>query len=241
MINQHTNYMNMNILYLHGMGGGATSRMPVRLKQVLSNMHFTKDGEPCKLNVVCKTYNFDPEVATNQIAEWVETYQPALVMSESMGAIHALGIQGVPHIWLSPALNYDRGAELSLPWLLLSSVFGHTYTQQRGANRQEIRGDYELVAKFAPMIKSYKEAVLNTQRDPSYAFFGSKDPYRKTDIVSIQEYQRLYGNSYEVYDGGHCLDVRQIRPRLLPKIVEMLGLEEVKPTPRRKKNYVKIN
>ena len=181
MIDQHTNNMNMNILYLHGMGGGSTSRMPVRLKQVLSNMHFTKDGEPCKLNVVCKTYNFDPEVATNQIAEWVETYQPARVMSESMGAI--------------------------------------------------------LEAKFKPMIQTYKEAILsNPQRDPSYAFFGNKDPYRTTDIVSIKEYQRLYGDSYEMFDGGHCLDVRQIRPKLLPKIVEMLGLEEVKPTPRKNRN-----
>ena len=237
MIDQHTNNMNMNILYLHGMGGGSTSRMPVRLKQVLSNMHFTKDGEPCKLNVVCKTYNFDPEVATNQIAEWVETYQPALVMSESMGAIHALGIQGVPHIWLSPALNYDRGATFFQPMVSLANMLGFTYTKQRGANRQEIRGDYELVAKFKPMIQSYKEAILsNPQRDPSYAFFGNKDPYRTTDIVSIKEYQRLYGDSYEMFDGGHCLDVRQIRPKLLPKIVEMLGLEEVKPTPRKNRN-----
>ena len=226
----------MNILYLHGMGGGSTSRMPVRLQQVLSNKHFTKDGEPCRLNVVCETYDFDPEVATNQIAEWVETYQPALVISESMGAIHALGIQGIPHIWLSPALNYDRGAEFALPWLSLSNMFGCTYTKQRGANRQEIRGDHELVAKFKPMIQSYKEAILNNpQRDPSYAFFGDKDPFRKTGIVSIMVYQRLYGNSYEVYDGGHCLDVRQIRPKLLPKIIEMLGLEVVRPPRGRRK------
>lgn len=229
----------MNILYLHGMGGGSTSRMPVRLQQVLSNKHFTKDGEPCRLNVVCETYDFDPEVATNQIAEWVETYQPALVISESMGAIHALGIQGIPHIWLSPALNYDRGAEFFLPLVSIANMMGYTYTKQRGANRQEIRGDHELVAKFRPMIQTYKEMVVNSpQRYSSYAFFGNKDPFRTTGIVSIKEYKRLYGDSYEVYDGGHCLDVRQIQPKLLPKIVEMLGLEEVKPTPRRKKNQI---
>ena len=220
----------MNILYLHGIGGGATSRMPVRLQQVLSNMHFTRDGEPCKLNVVCKTYDFDPQVATNQIAELVETYQPVLVMSESMGAIHALGIQGVPHIWLSPALNYDRGAQFFLPLVSLANLFGFTYTKQRGVKRQEIRGDHELVAKFKPMIQSYKETILNNpQRDPSYAFFGSKDEYMPTGIVSIKEYQRLFGDSYEVYDGGHCLNVRQIRPKILPKIVEMLGLEVIRP------------
>ena len=199
-------------------------------------MHFTKDGEPCSLQVICETYDFDPEVATNQIADWVETYHPDLVMAESMGAIHALGIQGVPHIWLSPALNYDHGAELFLPLISLANMMGYTYTKQRGARRQKILGNPELVAKFKPMIQSYKEAILNNpQRDSSYAYFGYKDPFRKTGIVSIKEYQRLYGNSYEVYEGGHCLDVRQIRPKLLPKIVEMLGLEIVKKPRGRKK------
>ena len=226
----------MNILYLHGMGGGRTSRMPVRLRQVLNNMHFTKDGEPCRLNVVCMTYDFDPEVATSQIADWVKTYQPALVMAESMGAIHALGIQGVPHIWISPALNYDRGAEFMLPLVKLGNMIGYTYTKQRGAKRQEIRGDHELVAKFKPMIQSYKEAILsNPQRDPSYAFFGRKDGYMKAGIVSIEEYKRLYGDSYEVFDCGHCIDVSQIRPKLVPKIVEMLGLEVVRPPRGRRK------
>ena len=178
----------MNILYLHGMGGGSTSRMPSRLRQVLSNMHFTKDGDPCKLNVVCKTYDFDPEVATNQIAGWVETYQPVLVMSESMGAIHALGIRGVPHIYISPALNYDRGAEFFLPLVSLGNMIGYTYTKQRGTKRQEIRGDHELVAKFKPMIQSYKEAILSgPQCDSSYAYFGSRDGYMMTGIVSIEE------------------------------------------------------
>ena len=226
----------MNILYLHGMGGGSTSRMPSRLRQVLSNMHFTKDGDPCKLNVVCKTYDFDPEVATNQIAGWVETYQPVLVMSESMGAIHALGIRGVPHIYISPALNYDRGAEFFLPLVSLGNMIGYTYTKQRGTKRQEIRGDYELVAKFKPMIQSYKEAILSgPQCDSSYAYFGSRDGYMMTGIVSIEEYKRLYGDSYEEYDGGHCLDVNQIKPRLVPKIVEMLGLEVVRPLRGRRK------
>ena len=216
----------MNILYLHGMGGGRTSRMPRELKKQLSNMNFTKDGKPCKLDVVCKTYDFDPEVATNQIAGWVETYHPVLVMAESMGAIHALGIQGIPHIYLSPALNYDHGVQMAQPLVALSSLFGHTITKQRRRGRQVIVGDPGLLAKFKPMIQSYKEAILSSpHRDLSYAYFGTRDPYKLGGIVSIEEYRRLYGDSYEEFDGGHCLDVRHIPDKILPKIVEMLGLE----------------
>ena len=229
--------MNMNILFLHGMGGGQTTWMPKKLNQVLSKMNFTKDGEPCTLHVICETYDFDPEVATQQIGQWVETYQPVMVISESMGAIHALGIQGIPHIYLSPALNYDRGVKIAMPLVAICEKMGIHYHKQRGRNNQLIHGDTKLLAKFQPMIESYKEAIRrNPHPDTTYAYFGKKDEFRRAGIVSIKEYERLFGSSYETYEGGHVLDVSNAERVLVPKIVEMLGLEIVKPQRKRKKN-----
>ena len=227
----------MNILYLHGMGSGSkTSRVANKLRTELPKMQFTKGGEPCTLNLICETYDFDPEVATKQIAGWVETYQPVLVIGESMGSIHALGIQGIPHIYISPALNYDRGTEFIMPLMTLANLIGYHYTSQRGKQRQKIDGNPELLAKFRPMIQSYKEAILSRpQRDPSFAFFGSNDKYMLSGIVSIKEYERLYGDSYEVHEGGHIFGANYVKPRLVPKIVEMLGLEIIKTSRKRKK------
>ena len=190
----------MNILDLHGMGGGSTSRVPNRLRQELSKMHFTKDGEPCELNVI----------------------------GESMGSIHAIGIQGIPHIYISPALNFDRGAEVARPIYAIANVLGINLTPEaRGPKRQELKGDPDLLAKFKPMLERYKDAVLkNPHRDPSFAFFGRKDKYMMLGIVSIKEYERLYGDSYEVSDSGHTFGVRYVKPRLIPKIVEMLDLNK---------------
>ena len=227
----------MNILFLHGMGGGGTTKMPKKLNQVLSKMNLTKDGEPCTLHVICETYDFDPEVATRQIGQWVETYQPVMVISESMGAIHALGIQGIPHIYLSPALNYDRGVKMAMPLVAICEKMGIHYHKQRGRNNQLIHGDTELLARFQPMIQSYKEAIRrNPNPDASYAYFGKKDEFRRAGIVSIKEYKSLFGNSYEVYEGRHVLDVSNAERVLVPKIVEMLGLEIVKPQRKQKKN-----
>ena len=218
----------MNILYLHGMGGGSTSRVPNRLKQELSKMHFTKDGEPCELNVICETYDFDPEIASQQIAGWVETYHPNLVIGESMGSIHAIGIQGIPHIYISPALYFDRGAEVARPIYAIANVLGiDLIPEPRGPKRQELKGDPDLLAKFKPMLERYKDAVLKSpHRDPSFAFFGRKDKYMMLGIVSIKEYERLYGDSYEVSDSGHTFGIRYVKPRLIPKIVEMLDLNK---------------
>ena len=52
---------NKNVLYIHGMGGGGDSRIPSILKGQL-------DG----LDVVVRTYSFDPDVAWVQISSWVD-------------------------------------------------------------------------------------------------------------------------------------------------------------------------
>ena len=52
----------MNVLYIHGMGGGGDSRIPGILRDALSDK---------EVNVVVRTYDFDPETATGQIEGWM--------------------------------------------------------------------------------------------------------------------------------------------------------------------------
>ena len=80
------------------MGGGADSRIPSILKERLAVL------APA-LRVTVRTYDFAPDIACGQIAAWVEELKPGLVIGESMGAIHALAISGVPHLLVSPSLN----------------------------------------------------------------------------------------------------------------------------------------
>ena len=48
------------ILYIHGMGGGGDSRIPSILKDCLADA--LPAGFPCKVQVVVRTYDFDPEI-----------------------------------------------------------------------------------------------------------------------------------------------------------------------------------
>ena len=82
----------MPILYIHGMGGGGDSRIPSILRE---------EG----LDVIVRTYDFDPDVASAQITLWVDELKPELVIGESLGSLHALRIQGIPKVLVSPALN----------------------------------------------------------------------------------------------------------------------------------------
>ena len=85
-----------NVLYIHGMGGGGDSRIPAILRDA-----FADKG----VNVVVRTYDFDPEIASAQIGGWVNELVPSLIIGESLGAIHAIRIKGIPHILISPSLN----------------------------------------------------------------------------------------------------------------------------------------
>ena len=84
------------ILYVHGMGGGKDSRIPNHLKTLL---------DPAEVQVVIRTYDFDPSVGRAQLKAWVEEVKPDLIIGESLGAIQALRIQGIPHLFVSPSLG----------------------------------------------------------------------------------------------------------------------------------------
>jgi len=99
----------MNVLYIHGMGGGADSRIPSILREALRSYG---------IEVIVRTYDFDPEVASEQINAWVYELSPSLVIGESLGSLHAMRVKDVPHLFVSPSLNAPLYFSI-LAWLVL--------------------------------------------------------------------------------------------------------------------------
>ena len=95
-----------NILYIHGMGGGGDSRIPRLLKEQMDDVQ-----------VLVRTYSFDPEIAANQIAAWMEELHPALVIGESLGSIHALRLASRICSSLPPWVRLNTFTR-SLSWLI---------------------------------------------------------------------------------------------------------------------------
>ena len=77
------------------MGGGGDSRIPRLLRERFAGTD---------LRCIVRTYDFDPEIGHAQIASWVEELHPDLVIGESLGAIQALRVRGVPHLSFWSAL-----------------------------------------------------------------------------------------------------------------------------------------
>ena len=204
-----------NVLYIHGMGGGGDSRIPSILSEILS---------PEGIEVIVRTYDFDPEHAAGQIAGWVEELKPELVIGESLGALHAMRIKGVPHIYVSPALNSPKYFAL-LAWLSLipgvTRYFDNLYRPKQG-DRQPLHFTFKILRKYR---RHRKEALAASAADGgnhmNLAYFGTHDHYRKSGVVSIRTWRRYFGkDTYVLYEGTHFMEEEFIRSMLVPTVRE---------------------
>ncbi len=209
----------VNVIYIHGMGGGGDSRIPAILNDSLKERG---------VNVVVRTYDFDPERAASRIMEWFEELKPSLVIGESLGALHALRLKGVPHILISPSLNSPLYFSY-LAWMtLIPGITSHldkVYKPREG-DRQKLHFTYGVLRKYG----RHRECALANSpscgsKDYFHAFFGTSDHYRRSGIVSVRTWKKYFGDTFTVYDGTHFTEEEHIHALVIPEIVNVLGIK----------------
>ena len=202
----------VNVLYIHGMGGGADSRIPSILSEELVSFG---------VNVVVRTYDFDPEIALGQISSWVKELRPELVVGESLGSLHALRIKGVPLLFVSPALNAPLYFRLQARLTLIpgvTAIYQRIYKPREG-DRQQMKFVFSVLRKY----KEHRRQAMLCE-SPVYAFFGTHDHYRKSGIVSVRTWKKRFGDTFSMYEGTHFMEEEHVRAMLVDKILEVLNI-----------------
>ena len=213
-----------NVLYIHGMGGGGDSRVPSILKD-----YFSVTREKENVNVVVRTYDFDPEVAHEQIKAWVSELSPRIVIGESLGSIHAIRIAGVPHILISPSLNAPLYFGY-LSWLALipgvSLLLDMIYRPKEG-DRQKLHFSFRTLSKYRMHRKlALANSSLAGSHDLFHAFIGLRDHYRHSGIVSLKTWRKYFGDTCTLYDGTHFTEEEYIFSLVIPKICDILEIKQ---------------
>ena len=124
------------------MGGGGDSRIPRLLREQFAGTD---------LRCVVRTYDFDPEIGRAQIASWVEELRPDLVIGESLGAIQALRVRGIPHLFVSPSLGAPD-ILVRLAWVCKvpgGKALLHRIWRVKEGDRQPLRFEYDILKKYA--------------------------------------------------------------------------------------------
>lgn len=203
------------VLYIHGMGGGGDSRIP----RLLAG-RFAGEG----IRVVVRTYDFDPEKGRAQIDSWVDELRPDLVIGESLGAIQALRVRGIPHLYVSPSLGAPAFL-YRLAWICRipgGPALLHRIWPVKEGDRQPLRFEYGILRKYRSHWADARKAAA--EGGFHYAFFGTRDHYRKWGIVRISTWRNMFGDSYQIYDGTHFMEEEHVESMLVPKIRETLGV-----------------
>ena len=238
------------ILYVHGLGGGGDSRIP----GILAERYAARTDSPEKVRIICRTYDFDPDKAAAMLESLVQEVQPDLIIGESLGAAQALRIpyripcavqagKAIPHLFVSPSL----GAPLWLGRLAflalipgIRPLFNHIYKPKPG-DRQVADFKYATLKKYRKhnriALETAKKGLETTRKEreetgaqggavePYFAFFGTKDHYRKSGVVSISRWEKLFGKaSYTLYEGTHFMEEEYIDALLIPRIDALLHL-----------------
>lgn len=202
-----------DILYIHGMGGGESSRIPSFL---------VSEG----LDVVVRTYDFDPRVASGQIASWIRELQPRMLVGESLGSIHTLAARAslspeLPVVLVSPSLNAPLYFHYTAFFTFIpgmTALFDRIYRPKR-EGRQTLHFVWKPLRSWLPLRRIGLEPVKGS----TFAFFGTHDHYRRSGIVRIGTYRRYFGDSYAVYDGTHFMEEEYLKSMLIPRIREVLA------------------
>lgn len=220
---QRTQY---TILYIHGMGGGETSRIPNFLKDNIGRfVPEASDRDGVRIEVVVRKYDIDPEIAWPQICSWVEELGPQLVIGESLGSLHAIRIPGVPHIFVSPSVGASR-------WMSIASCIPGAALLMRmlfkpiSPERQQLNFTRRILSHYRGIRRQVLAcAPANGGKDYFHAFFGTRDAYRRSGIVCVRKWRERFGkDSCSIYDGTHYMEEEYLISMLIPKILEVLGL-----------------
>ncbi|MCQ2136704.1 MAG: hypothetical protein MJY67_07285, partial [Bacteroidales bacterium] len=151
-----------------------------------------------------------------------------LPVGESLGACHAVlaaSRAGTPCFFVSPSLN----APLYLGCLCflalipgMRALLKRIYKVREG-DRQSLDFKFSSLKGYLPLRRDAMKVVGRGEGE-YFAFFGTRDHYRRSGIVSLGTWRRNFPSGcFEIYEGTHFMEEEYIYSLLIPKICGYLS------------------
>jgi hypothetical protein len=93
----------------------------------------------------------------------------------------------------------------------VSALLGLIYKPRPG-ERQKLEFRFRTLHKWRPVSYCPSDASL-------YAFFGTRDHYRRSGVVSLRAWRKHFGEgTYAIYDGSHFMEEQYVRTLLADRL-----------------------
>lgn len=201
-------YLDINILYLHGFASSGNSGTAREIQETLP-----------KCRVISPDLPIDSDEAIQLIQKTIDEESIDLVIGTSMGGLFASMVHDMPRILVNPSFHISHmmmsrldGAE--------SVVIPFFKTRKDGAT------EFTLTREQADRYFDFGEQVLKSVKSDNHqtlGVFGSYD-----NVVDCKEEYLEHYDNIRYFNGGHRLDKSAVEEVIVPAILQMIIHEKLR-------------
>lgn len=187
------------LLYIHGLASSGRSGSAKEIQRCLP-----------KTTVISPDLPVDPQEAYDMLCRIIDEEEVDVMVGSSMGGMFANVINGVAKVLVNPSFHVSESMRGKIGRM---RFFGE---REDGATEFEVTE--ELCDAYARLESRQFASFHDRDTGETYALFGSHD-----DTVDCKaEYERYFGESYEIFLGAHRLTPEVIQGQLIPAVAELV-------------------
>lgn len=195
-------YLDINILYLHGFASSGNSGTAREIQETLP-----------KCRIISPDLPIDPDEAIQLIQNTIDEESIDIVIGTSMGGLFASMVHEIPRILVNPSFHVSRmmmnrldGAE--------SVIIPFFKTRKDGST------EFTLTREQADRYSYFGEQLFksaSTDNNCTLGVFGTDD-----DVVDCKEEYLEHFDNIRYFKGGHRLDKSAVEEVIVPAILQMI-------------------
>lgn len=190
-------YLNINILYVHGFRSSGNSGTLQRLRHLLPH---------CK--IVSPDLPTDANEAVALLKRLVQTERIDVVIGTSMGGMFAQKLRGVPKVIVNPSFFVSETFRKNIGTV--------TYFSKREDGATEFEITPEIVDSYVAVERSQFRAISQKEKNITVGAFGNKD-----DVVDCKDDYMAHYENVIYFNGGHRLDEDALKHRIMPAVATL--------------------
>lgn len=187
------------LLYIHGLASSSDSNSAKEIQRCLP-----------KTRVISPDLPINPQEAYEMLCHIIDNEEVDVMVGSSMGGMFANVINSVAKVLVNPSFHVSESMRKKMGTM---PFFGK---RKDGATEFEITE--ELCDAYAKLERQQFYFFHERNTGETFALFGSDD-----DTVNCKkEYEKYFGDNYEIFTGGHRLTPKVIHDNLIPAVAELV-------------------
>lgn len=187
------------LLYIHGLASSGKSNSAKEIQRCLP-----------KTRVISPDLPINPQEAYEMLCQIIDDEDVDVMVGSSMGGMFANVINGVAKVLVNPSFHVSES--------MRKKIGSMPFFGERADGATEFEITEELCDAYAKLEQRQFTFFKERDTGETFALFGSDD-----DTVNCRkEYEKYFGDTYEIFTGGHRLTPKVIHDNLIPTIAELV-------------------